>query len=274
MDERRQSCRPRSGASPRILAGALSLLVIAAVACGSDDNVDTGGSGSATPLQGTTWLLAPAAELGVDIGTTAVTTHFESGTVSGVGGCNGYTGTYKLDGSSLTIGPNLVQTQMSCGEVQDAVEKAFLGRLTTTASYKIDGDQLTLTDSDGKTLLPFVASDPARAILGKWDVTSYYSGDAITSVVGGVDLTAEFTADAIAGNTGCNQFNGPYQLDRDNITIGPLAATKAACTSEELSKQESDYLAALALAKTVAVAGDRLDLLREGGTIAVTLVKA
>jgi heat shock protein HslJ len=274
MDERRLSCRPRSGAPRRLLAGALSILVLAAVACGSDDNVDTGGSGSTTPLEGTTWLLAPAAELGVDVGTTAVTTHFEGGNVSGLGGCNSYTGPYQLDGSSLTIGPNLVQTQMACGEVQDAVEKAFLGRLTQTASYKIDGDQLNLTDKDGKTLLPFVASDPAKAILGKWNVTSYYSGNAITSVVGDVELTAEFTADAIAGNTGCNQFNGPYQLDEDNITIGPLAATKAACSSEELSKQESDYLAALALAKTINVAGDRLDLLREGGTIAVTLVKA
>jgi heat shock protein HslJ len=274
MDQGPLPCRPRSGASARLLAGALSILVLAAVACGSDDEVDTGGSGSATPLEGTTWLLAPAAELGVDVGTTAVTTHFEGGTVSGLGGCNSYTGPYKLDGSSLTIGPDLVQTQMACGEVQDAVEKAFLGLLTKTASYKIDGDQLSLTDSGGKTLLPFVASDPAKAIIGKWNVTSYYSGDAITSVVGGVELTAEFTSDQIAGNTGCNSFNGPYEIDGDNITIGTLAQTKAACPSEELSKQESDYLAALALAKTVNVAGDRLDLLREGGTIAVTLVKA
>ena len=47
-----------------------------------------------------------------------------------------------------------------------------------------------------------------------------------------------------------------------------------ACTSEELSKQETDFLAALELATSFLVTGDRLDLLRDGGTIAVTLQKA
>ena len=87
-------------------------------------------------------------------------------------------------------------------------------------------------------------------------------------------MTTEFTDSAVSGNAGCNNFNGPYTVDGDTIKIGPLASTKMACSSEELSKQEADYLAALELATTFAVVGDRLDLFRDGGTFAATLAKA
>jgi heat shock protein HslJ len=78
----------------------------------------------------------------------------------------------------------------------------------------------------------------------------------------------------VSGNAGCNNYNGPYEIDGDSISIGPLAGTKMACSSDELSKQETDYLAALELAESFTVTGNRLDLLREGGTIAATLEKA
>ena len=92
-------------------------------------------------------------------------------------------------------------------------------------------------------------------------MTSYYSGDAITSVVGDATLTADFADDGtLSGNAGCNNYNGPYEIDGDSISIGPLAGTKMACTSEELTTQETDYLAALELATSFSVTGDRLDL--------------
>ena len=72
------------------------------------------------------------------------------------------------------------------------------------------------------------------------------------------------------GNTGCNTFRGPVTVDGAAIHIGPLATTLAACTSAELSAQEHSYVAALQLATTFKVTGNRLDLLRPGDLQAVT----
>lgn len=255
------------------LAGA-GLLVTSA--CGSDSSDVTASpstGGSSTNLEGTTWVLAKKTELGAELGDVVVSATFADGNVSGTSGCNTYSGPYTLDGNKLTIGPNLASTQMACGPAETAVEKVVTTRLPKVAGYSIAGSTLTLTDSAGQPLLVFEASVGADAIQGSWDVLSYYTGNAIQSVVVGSTVTAEFKDGQISGNSGCNTYSGPYKVDGSNITIGPLASTKKACSSDELNKQETSYLAALELAKTFAVTGNRLDLFREGGTFAATMEK-
>ena len=221
-------------------------------------------------MEGTTWTLTANSPLGAPLGDIAVTARFEAGKLTGESGCNRYNTTYEASGSSMTIGPNIASTLRACPPPRTAVERAYLERLPQTASYTIDGSTLTLADSAGAPLLEYEATDSAQGILGVWNATSYYTGDAVTSVVGGVTLTAEFDTSTISGNTGCNSFNGPYRVDGDSIEIGPLASTLAACPNEELSQQEQAYLAALELAKTFEITGNRLDLFRPGHTFAAT----
>jgi heat shock protein HslJ len=261
----------------RAVACLSAVLVLVAAGCGDDDNAETtssgnegSGSGSGTPLEGTAWQLAPDAPLGVALAGTGVTAGFEDGTVSGNSGCNTYDGPYTLDGQDLTIGADIASTQMACAPPQMAVEQAYLTRLAKVASFAIDGDELTLADDAGKTLLTFEATNGEEAIQGGWEVTSYYAGTAITSVLGGVMLTAEFSGGQVSGSTGCNTFNGPYQIDGDSISIGPLATTLAACPTPELDQQQANYLNALSLARSFEVSAGRLDLFREGHTYAVS----
>jgi heat shock protein HslJ len=257
-----------------LLALLVGLLALVAAGCGDDDDAETGSSDQADggpPLEGTTWELTADAPLGVALAGAGVTARFEDGKLSGRSGCNEYNGTYEVDGDALTIGPNIASTNMACPAPQMAVEQAYLSRLPKVASFTIDGDTLTLADDGGETVLTYQATDPAEAIQGLWEVTSYYAGTAVTSVLGGATLTAEFDSDGtVSGNTGCNTFNAPYEIDGDTITIGPLATTLAACGTPELDQQQANYLAALELARTFEVAAGRLDLLRDGGTIAVT----
>ncbi len=194
--------------------------------------------------------------------------------MSGESGCNTYTTSYEVDGTSLTIGSEIAGTRMACPPAETAVERAYLQRLPQVSAYRISSSTLTLLNDDDEALLEYDATIAAEAILGEWMVTSYLSGDAVTSVLGGVEMTTTFAALEVAGNTGCNRFTGPYEVDGDGVTIGPLASTKAACPTEELQQQETDYLAALGLATTFRVTGDRLDLLRPGDTIAATLLRA
>jgi heat shock protein HslJ len=231
---------------------------------------DTTPSPSAS-LEGPTWTLTPATALPVDLGDVVVTARFVDGMLAGESGCNSYRTPYLVDGSSLTIGPDIAGTAMACPEAETAIENAYLRALPMVASYEVEDSTLALIDGDGATLLEYEATVGAQAILGEWSVTSYYTGNAVTSVIGDVDLTATFGDQDVSGNTGCNNFNGPYRVDGDTIEIGPLASTLAACTDEELQQQEADYLAALELATTFTVTGSRLDLFRNGGTIAATL---
>ena len=122
--------------------------------------------------------------------------------------------------------------------------------------------------------LVYEASGGESALAGKWEVTGFYTGTAITSPVVGSKLTADFAKGQVSGNGGCNTFSGSYTLNGNSIKIGPLAATQRACLEDDITTQEQQYLAALELADTFTVTGARLDLQRADGGIAVTFVKA
>ena len=256
-----------------------ALIVLLVVGgCGTDDGDNaTAASPSESPtlsLEGPTWALSSALATDSPLEDIVVTARFQQGTLSGESGCNTYSTSYEVNGTSLTIASEIAGTRRACPPAETAVERAYLQRLPEVSAYRISSGTLTLLDGDGEKLLEYAATIGAEAILGEWIVTSYLSGDAITSVLGGVEMTTTFAPLEVTGSAGCNRFNGPYEVDGDAITIGPLASTKAACPTDELQQQETDYLAALGLATTFRVSGNRLDLLRTGDTIAATLTRA
>jgi heat shock protein HslJ len=107
---------------------------------------------------------------------------------------------------------------------------------------------------------------------GTWDVTSFFTGDAISSPPAGSSQTLTFGSARVSGNGGCNTFSGAYQLSgADGIGIGPLAQTQRGCP---YGNAEQQYVAALGLATTYQVTGHRLTLFRDGGTIAATFERA
>ncbi len=81
-----------------------------------------------------------------------------------------------------------------------------------------------------------------------------------TSVPDGVAAQLIFVDDAsVSVVTGCNSFFGPYEVDGDAITIGPLGGTLMACP-EPLMSFEASYTAALQAATGYQVDGDVLTL--------------
>jgi heat shock protein HslJ len=253
---------------------AVALVALVAVGCSDDGGSDpTKGAATGTTkgssLAGTNWVLTDAS-LGVSLGDVTVTAQFTGDAVSGDGGCNTYRAPITTDGSSITIGPDIASTLMLCTGRAGAVETAYLSVLPKVRSFAIDGKTLSLRNGKGATVLEYDASGGADDLAGEWNVTSYYTGDAIQSVVGGVELTADFDATTVTGNGGCNQFNGPAKITTSTIAIGPLASTLIGC-EPTIATQEQQYLAALELASTYTVSGDRLDLFRADGGFAVTM---
>jgi heat shock protein HslJ len=66
-----------------------------------------------------------------------------------------------------------------------------------------------------------------------------------------------------SGLGGCNNFTGPYEVDGDSITIGPVAATMMAC-EEPKQTVETTYLQALEAADAWSIDGAELVLSSNG----------
>ena len=229
---------------------------------------------SATPLAATHWVLTGPRAIGAAAADVTVTALFDGTTVSGESGCNAYHAPYHVRGSTMTIGKEIASTLRSCPRAPTAVERAYLQRLPRVRSYKISGTTLSLSNRSGSVLLTYRATVGAQAIVGRWEVTGYYTGSAIASVVPNSTLTAEFARSDMSGDGGCNTFGGPYTVSGSSIRIGPLNSTLRACAEEALNTQEAQYLMALELASSFTVQGSRLELLRSDGGIAVSFEAA
>lgn len=76
----------------------------------------------------------------------------KDGTFGGSVGCNSFGADYKVDGDQITFG-SIVSTMMFCNEIS-IQESAVLAILTDkTVSFTVNGDQLTLTSTDGASIV-------------------------------------------------------------------------------------------------------------------------
>jgi putative lipoprotein len=77
--------------------------------------------------------------------------------LSGSGGCNRLSGTYRLDRQTIRFGPTGL-TMMACPSGMDR-EKDFMEALGETRKWKIQANELEFYDEDSKLLLRFEAAD-------------------------------------------------------------------------------------------------------------------
>ena len=69
------------------------------------------------------------------------------GTVTGNSGCNGFGGNYTVEGDQVTF-DQITSTLMACDDPRMAQEDTVHQVLTDTATYKIEGNTLTITNND------------------------------------------------------------------------------------------------------------------------------
>ena len=247
----------------------LSLAIIALSACAASQ------PGSGGDLTGKVWSLTELAGKSLVTGS-GISAQFSSdGKVSGSAGCNRYSGSYTVSGNTITFPAPIASTMMMCDTAVMDQETAYLNALGQAKTYSVKNDQLTLLDSAGSALGVYVAQ--SQELSGSsWEVISYNNGkQAVTSVMLGTSLTASFGTDGnVSGNSGCNSYSGSYTLSTNQVTIGPLAATKKFCGEPAgVMDQESQYLAALQSAASYQVEGNLLELRTKDGALAVQFNK-
>jgi heat shock protein HslJ len=192
----------------------------------------------------------------------AATATFADGRVAGSTGCNRFTATYTAQDRDLSIGP-VATTLMTCLPEREAIERAMTTGLAAAVHQEVVGDTLELTDAAGAVTLRLRAA-PALPLVGTaWVAIGINNGrGGLVSALEDVSVTTTLDeAGAIAGSGGCNRYSGPYRIDGDAITIGPLRSTRMACAAPEgIDEQEAAFLAALERVATWTIREGRLQL--------------
>lgn len=152
---------------------------------------------------------------------------------------------------------------------------AYITALKQAATYKINGQQLTLLDACGKTLTAFTSQSSE---LGgtSWIVTGYNNGNqAVVSILIGSELTADFSADGkLSGSAGCNNYTAMYAVSGKKIKIGRIASTRKMCADlAGVMEQETQYVKALETAATYRWDGNYLELRTTDGALAAKLAR-
>jgi heat shock protein HslJ len=93
--------------------------------------------------------------------------------------------------------------------------------------------------------------------------------------VPGAEPTAFFGTDnTVSGSTGCNDYSGAYRTEPGNkLTVSGIVKTLAACTTENLTRQDDAFTILMQSSVNYLVAGDQLSIVTvDGGVMNFTLV--
>lgn len=173
---------------------------------------------------------------------------------SGSAGCNRIFGSLYCEGEIIRFS-NTASTMMMCPDME--IEKNFLEALSKTINYKIDNDQLILSNSDNVLLVFY---DPEYSPTGKSgndgnssnDLNRLYDIWALESMNGiAIDpknymkeiprLELNTKDMKFFGNNGCNNINGKIEADNSSIKFSEIASTRMMCPGN----YESDFMKAL-----------------------------
>ena len=86
-----------------------------------------------------------------------------------------------------------------------------------------------------------------------------------TKVLAGTEITAEFKDGNLAGNAGCNNYFGTYQVDGNMLKVSGIGSTMMACLETGVMEQEQAYLAALGQSATFQAQADSLQIADASG---------
>jgi len=264
----------------------LSLMVLLAAVCvmGAACGTETAPTASQETVtvnqpefEGVLWRLielqSETGDMASVLDQTTVDLKFTGGKLGGTAGCNRYFGTYSLgDANQLLLGSEMGSTQMACPPEIMAQEQRFLALLGRVATAEREGDHLLLQDAESATLLKFVATKPASLENTEWQATGINNGKGgVVSTATTSLSTALFAEGQVSGAGGCNQFTATFEIDGDQITIGPAAATRKFCNDPEgIMDQEQQFFEALGRARTFSLTPEKLELRDEKGSLQVS----
>jgi heat shock protein HslJ len=164
-----------------------------------------------------------------------VTLRFEDNLINVSAGCNQGSGAYAIVDGVVKLGP-MATTEMAC-EAPLMAQDALVGALLDGSTATIAGDTLTFAKGDVTlTLVDKEVAMPDGTLEGpRWVVDAIQTGSTVSSVPAGATAALTFGARTVAVEAGCNTGSGPYTVEGDTITFGPIALTMMACPDDQMA---------------------------------------
>lgn len=104
-----------------------------------------------------------------------------------------------------------------------------------------------------------------------WQADSIGGAPVTRGIVSSLSIAADKRA---GGRGGCNSWFAQAELDAERLVFSAVAATRMACMSDDATKQEDSFFAALAATRFWRLNGDRLLLVDAGGKELAVLEKS
>ncbi len=243
---------PRMRRAPRVL---LSILAAVPLAIGAPALAQ---SPTPVPVLDVEWTLTQLDGEAVPADPAITATFASSGSLSGSGGCNGYSASWSSDdGVALTVS-GLLATFAACSDDVDARESRYFELIQDAAGWSFDGTAITITTTSGATLVLGGEEDAPTGLqlVGTWPLVSL-DGEAPPA---GLTVTLDIRADGTLGGEACNVYDASYTAtEAGDLTVEPIAATRRSC-GDEADAFESAYFDALQRATQWGTQGDELFL--------------
>jgi heat shock protein HslJ len=247
----------------------VALVGMAGCASGGPGGGPGPGAGGSDSLAGRTFLSVGVVGA-TPVPDTQIRLSFVDGRVMANAGCNSMSGGYALSGDTLMVN-DLAVTEMGCDPARHEQDEWVSGLLTGRPQVRVDGDTIVVMGSTIElTMRDREVVQPDQSLVGpRWMVDTLLRGESASSVPAGAEayLVIEDIGDAFRamGHTGCNQFGGPVEVGRTELTFGEIVSTKMACTGAADALERAVLAVLNAPTVSYEIEADRLTLLAPDG---------
>jgi heat shock protein HslJ len=214
----------------------------AASGCGgSGAGVDRGG-----PLTGRTFLSEAVTRDGAPVqlveGTRIALEFTRDGQLVATAGCNSLSHKVSITEDRLdTTGGGA--TEIGCDPLRHEQDTWLAEFLTSSPTWRLDGDYLTLTAGGTELeLLDREVADPDRPLSGtRWIVDTIVTGQAASSLVAGTEGSAWLLidGDSFTASSGCRDLSGRVSVGVGRLEFMDTAQTGRACPPELVEVDEA-----------------------------------
>ena len=185
--------------------------------------------------------------------------------VIGSTGCNRMNGTYELiKNREIKFGP-IATTRMACPEDEvNEIERLFTEAISSTNSWNIENDVLLLLDGK-KVVAKLNKGEQSAGLNGSWEL-NFITGPRITFEGLYPDkkptMIVNLSDSSASGNSSCNSYTVPMEVDGQKISFGEGLATLMACEGDG----ETVFFQTLRKVKSYKLSEDKniLELLLDG----------